>query len=206
VARRSLQVTLIAVLAVLISTPAVLARGAGRDCTRCPSRAAAQLAQGDPRDPFGRDGTDDSGTGADSGTSADGGTGDSATTSGSGVTSAGTLPPHRLHHHAARGRGRPAPACGRFRAVDDEVPATARGLPAETRALIQIATLPRSRPACAAGRRPGRRSSEVEQAAHNRCVGGSSPPAATRLPVEYRGARRCRKDKETRTNHGEEEV
>jgi catechol 2,3-dioxygenase-like lactoylglutathione lyase family enzyme len=30
------------------------------------------------------------------------------------------------------------------------------------------------------GRRlPGRRSSEVEQAAHNRCVGGSSPPAAT---------------------------
>jgi len=84
VARRYLQVALIAGLAVLISAPAVLARGS--DCTRCPSRAA-QLAQGDPRDPFGRDGTTDSGSGADSGTSAGG-----ATTPGSGVASAGTLP------------------------------------------------------------------------------------------------------------------
>jgi len=83
VARRYLQVALIAGLAVLISAPAVLARGS--DCTRCPSRAA-QLAQGDPRDPFGRDGTtDDSGSGADSGTSAGGG----ATTSGSGVATPG---------------------------------------------------------------------------------------------------------------------
>jgi LPXTG-motif cell wall-anchored protein len=94
VARRYLQVTLIAGLAVLISAPAVLARGAG--CTRCSSRAAAHLAQGDPRDPFGHDGSDDSGSGGDSGTSDSGtsagaGTGDGAT-SGSGVASAGTLP------------------------------------------------------------------------------------------------------------------
>jgi LPXTG-motif cell wall-anchored protein len=90
VVRRCLRVALIAGLAVLISAPAVLARGAG--CTRGPSPAAAQLAQGDPRDPFGHDGTTDSGSGADSGTSAVGGTGGGATTSGSGVASAGTLP------------------------------------------------------------------------------------------------------------------
>jgi LPXTG-motif cell wall-anchored protein len=84
VARRYPQVALIAVLAVLSSGPAVLARGA--DCARCPSRAAAHLAQGDPRDPFGRDGTADSGSGADAGTSA------GATTSASGVASAGPLP------------------------------------------------------------------------------------------------------------------
>jgi elongation factor Tu len=39
------------------------------------------------------------------------------------------------------------------------------------------ATLPRSR--AGSTTRARRRSSEVEQAAHNRCVGGSSPPAAT---------------------------
>jgi LPXTG-motif cell wall-anchored protein len=88
VARGCPQVALIAVLAVLGSGPAVPARGA--DCARCPSRAAAHLAQGDPRDPFGRDGTADSGSGADAGTSADAVGG--ATTSGSGVGSAGTLP------------------------------------------------------------------------------------------------------------------
>ena len=89
-ARRHLQVTLIAGLAVLISAPGVLARGA--DCTRCASRAAAHLAQGDPRDPFGHDGSTDSGSGADSGTRAGGGTRGGATTSGSGVASTGTLP------------------------------------------------------------------------------------------------------------------
>jgi LPXTG-motif cell wall-anchored protein len=81
-------VALIAGVAVLISAPAVLARGS--DCTRCPSRAAAHLAQGDPRDPFGRDGNTDSEPGGDSGTSA--GAGGGATTSGSGVAGAGTLP------------------------------------------------------------------------------------------------------------------
>lgn len=89
-ARRYLQVALIAVVAVLISAPAVLARGAGGNCTRCPSRAATHLAQGDPRDPFGRDGTTDSGSGADSGSSA--GAGGGATTSGSGVGNTRTLP------------------------------------------------------------------------------------------------------------------
>jgi LPXTG-motif cell wall-anchored protein len=86
VARGCPQVALIAVLAVLGSGPAVPARGA--DCARCPSRAAVHLAQGDPRDPFGRDGTADSRSGADAGTSAGAG----ATTSPGGVASAGTLP------------------------------------------------------------------------------------------------------------------
>jgi LPXTG-motif cell wall-anchored protein len=86
VVRRYLQVALMAMLAVLVSTPAVLARGAGRDCARCPSGGAAQLAQSDPRDPFGRDGTPDSGSGAGAAPSV------GATTSGSGMTSAGTLP------------------------------------------------------------------------------------------------------------------
>lgn len=88
--RRYLQVALIAVVAVLISAPAVLARGAGGNCTGCPSRAATHLAQGDPRDPFGHDGTADSGSGADSGSSA--GAGGGATTSGSGVGNTRTLP------------------------------------------------------------------------------------------------------------------
>jgi LPXTG-motif cell wall-anchored protein len=86
VARRCLQAALIPVLAVVISTPAVLAHGAGGDCARCVSRAAAHLAQEDPRDPFGRDDTTDAGTGAEAGT------GEGATTSQSGATSAGTLP------------------------------------------------------------------------------------------------------------------
>jgi LPXTG-motif cell wall-anchored protein len=86
VARRYLQAALIPVLAVVISTPAVLAHGAAGDCARCLSGAAAHLAQDDPRDPFGRDDT------ADPGTSADAGTGEGATTSQSGVTSAGNLP------------------------------------------------------------------------------------------------------------------
>jgi LPXTG-motif cell wall-anchored protein len=86
VARRYWQAALIPVLAVVISTPAVLAHGAAGDCARCLSRAAAHLAQGDPRDPFGRDDT------TDPGTSADAGTGEGATTSQGGVTSAGNLP------------------------------------------------------------------------------------------------------------------
>jgi len=47
----------------------------------------AQMAQGDPRDPFDRD---DTGTSADAGTSAGNGTG--ATSAQGGVASAGTLP------------------------------------------------------------------------------------------------------------------
>jgi LPXTG-motif cell wall-anchored protein len=86
VARRYWQAALIPVLAVVISTPAVLAHGAAGDCARCLSRAAAHLAQGDPRDPFGRDDT------TDPGTSPDAGTGEGATTSQGGVTSAGNLP------------------------------------------------------------------------------------------------------------------
>jgi LPXTG-motif cell wall-anchored protein len=86
VARKYLQAALIPVLAVVISTPAVLAHGAAGDCARCLSGAAAHLAQDDPRDPFGRDDT------ADPGTSGDAGTGEGATTSQGGVTSAGNLP------------------------------------------------------------------------------------------------------------------
>ena len=85
-ARRYLQAALIPVLAVVISTPAVLAHGAAGDCARCLSGAAAHLAQDDPRDPFGRDDT------ADPGTSGDAGTGEGARTSQGGVTSAGNLP------------------------------------------------------------------------------------------------------------------
>ena len=47
----------------------------------------AQMAQGDPRDPFDRD---DTGTSADAGASAGNGTG--ATSAQGGVASAGTLP------------------------------------------------------------------------------------------------------------------
>jgi LPXTG-motif cell wall-anchored protein len=84
VARRFLQTALIPVLAVILSAPAVLAQSAGEDCARCPSRAAAHMAQDDPRDPFGRD--DTGGGGADAGTS------EEATTSQSGVANAGALP------------------------------------------------------------------------------------------------------------------
>lgn len=83
-ARRYLQAALIPVLAVVISTPAVLAHGAAGDCARCISGAAAHLAPDDPRDPFGRDDNADAGTSA--------GTGEGATTSQSGVTSPGNLP------------------------------------------------------------------------------------------------------------------
>jgi len=84
VARRYLHTVLIPVLAVILSAPAVLALSAGKDCARCPSRAAAHLAQGDPRDPFGRDDTGGSGE-AEAGTGAD-------ATSQSGGTNAGALP------------------------------------------------------------------------------------------------------------------
>jgi LPXTG-motif cell wall-anchored protein len=85
VARRYLQTALIPVLAVILSAPAVLALSAGKDCARCPSRTAAYMAQGDPRDPFGRDDTGGSSGEAETETGAD-------ATSQSGGTNAGALP------------------------------------------------------------------------------------------------------------------
>jgi len=87
VARKYVRGALILVVVVLCSAPAVLAQSAGGDHARASSAVAAQMAQGDPRDPFDRD---DTRTSADAGTSADTGTG--ATAAQGGVASAGTLP------------------------------------------------------------------------------------------------------------------
>jgi LPXTG-motif cell wall-anchored protein len=89
VAGRCVRGALILVVVLFLTVPAVLAKGAGQAGARAPSAAAAQMAQGDPRDPFDRD---DGGTGADSGADAEAQAGSGATTSQSGVTSAGALP------------------------------------------------------------------------------------------------------------------
>jgi LPXTG-motif cell wall-anchored protein len=88
VARRFVRGAPILVVVLFLTVPAVLAKGAGNAGARAPS-ASAQLAQGDPRDPFDRD---DGGSGAGSGADAEAQAGTGATTSQSGVTSAGTLP------------------------------------------------------------------------------------------------------------------
>jgi LPXTG-motif cell wall-anchored protein len=80
---------LILVVVLFLTVPAVLAKSAGGAGARAPSAAAAQMAQGDPRDPFDRD---EGGSGAGSGTDAEAQAGTGATTSQSGVTSAGSLP------------------------------------------------------------------------------------------------------------------
>ena len=89
-ARSYVRGALILVVVLFLTVPAVLAKSAGGAVARAPSAAAAQMAQGDPRDPFDRD---DGGAGAGSaGADAEAEAGTGATTSQSGVTSAGTLP------------------------------------------------------------------------------------------------------------------
>jgi LPXTG-motif cell wall-anchored protein len=87
VARRFVRGAPILVVVLFLTVPAVLAKGAGNAGARAPS-AAAQMAQGDPRDPFDRD-DGEAGAGSGAGAEAQAGTG---TTSQGGVTSAGTLP------------------------------------------------------------------------------------------------------------------
>jgi LPXTG-motif cell wall-anchored protein len=88
VARTFVRGALILVVVVLVSAPAVLAQSAGGDHARASSVAAAQMAQGVPRDPFDPDEPETStGTGAGSGAGTGG-----TDAQGGGVTSAGTLP------------------------------------------------------------------------------------------------------------------
>jgi LPXTG-motif cell wall-anchored protein len=83
VAPRHVRAAPILVVAVLLTAPAVLAKGAAGAGARAPSAAATRMAQGDPRDPFDRGGGG-GGAGAQAGTG--------ATTSQSGVANTGTLP------------------------------------------------------------------------------------------------------------------
>jgi LPXTG-motif cell wall-anchored protein len=80
---------LILAVVVFLTAPAVLAKSAAGTGGRPPSAAATRMAQGDPRDPFDRDG---GGGGAGSGAGAGAQAGTDATTSQSGVAASGALP------------------------------------------------------------------------------------------------------------------